>query len=113
MCARISVIYIYILYFCVISVFLRARARAQIFYEKGDPIKVKNLTTGEEASTPATILKLLNRLGGARRTRAAAAMAAAAAAERLERQRLERCSAQGGRLCHAWRAVTAGAVRAE
>ena len=36
----------------------------QIFFEKGDPVKVLNLGTKEEASTPATILKLLNRLGG-------------------------------------------------
>lgn len=37
----------------------------QIWFEKGDPVKVKNLTNGEEATTPATILKLLNKLGGA------------------------------------------------
>jgi argininosuccinate synthase len=36
----------------------------QIFYEKGDPIKVVNMGTGETATTPATMLKLLNRLGG-------------------------------------------------
>lgn len=36
----------------------------QIWYDKGDPVRVKNLTTGEEASTPASMLKLLNRLGG-------------------------------------------------
>ncbi|EKX49101.1 hypothetical protein GUITHDRAFT_68321 [Guillardia theta CCMP2712] len=36
----------------------------QIWFEKGDPIKVKNLNTGEEASTPANILKFLNRIGG-------------------------------------------------
>jgi argininosuccinate synthase len=36
----------------------------QIFFEKGDPVKVLNVGTKEEASTPATILKLLNRLGG-------------------------------------------------
>jgi argininosuccinate synthase len=37
----------------------------QIFYEKGDPVKVVHLQTGEEATTPATILKFLNKLGGA------------------------------------------------
>jgi argininosuccinate synthase len=36
----------------------------QIFYEKGDPIKVVNMGTGETATTPATMLKLLNKLGG-------------------------------------------------
>lgn len=33
-------------------------AAVQIWFEKGDPIKVKNLNTGEEASTPANILKV-------------------------------------------------------
>jgi len=37
----------------------------QIFWEKGNPVKVVNLTTKEEASTPANVLKMLNRLGGA------------------------------------------------
>jgi len=37
----------------------------QIFWEKGNPVKVVNLTTKEEAKSPANILKMLNRLGGA------------------------------------------------
>mmetsp|Transcript_773 Transcript_773/g.2066 ORF Transcript_773/g.2066 Transcript_773/m.2066 type:complete len:446 (-) Transcript_773:197-1534(-) len=37
----------------------------QIFYENGDPVKVVNMGTGEEAKTPAAILKMLNILGGA------------------------------------------------
>jgi len=36
----------------------------QIFWEKGNPVKVVNLTTKEEATSPANVLKLLNRLGG-------------------------------------------------
>lgn len=36
----------------------------QILFEKGDPVKVINMGTKEEATTPANILKMLNRLGG-------------------------------------------------
>ena len=39
----------------------------QIFWENGNPVKVVNLTTKEEATSPANVLKMLNRLGGATR----------------------------------------------